>query len=114
MPTFACAGKPDAGLIELSNAMRINATELQAIRSTLGAVDPRGRIYLFGSRTDDQRRGGDIDLFLEATKPIDLKTALLLQYRLTVACDTKVDLLVKSPADDDQPIHQIARQGVRL
>ena len=94
--------------------MHINAIELQAIRSTLGAADPRGRIYLFGSRADDQRHGGDIDLFLEATKPIDVKTALLLKYRLTAACDTQVDLLVKSPADDDQPIHQIARQGVRL
>ena len=94
--------------------MRINATELQAIRAPLGAVDPRGSIYLFGSRAGNQRRGGDIDLFLEATKPIDLKTTLLLQYRLSAACDTKVDLLVKSPADDDQPIHQIARLGVKL
>ena len=94
--------------------MRINATELQAISTTLGAADPRGQIYPFGSQADDTRRGSDIDLFLEATQPIDLKTALLLQYRLTAACDTKADLLVKSPGDDDQPIHQIARLGVRL
>jgi len=94
--------------------MRIDVTELQPIRAILGAVDPSDSIYLFGSRADERSRGGDIDLLLEATKPIDLGTALLLKYRLSAACDTKVDLLVKSPEDRDQPIHQIARQGVRL
>jgi len=94
--------------------MRINATELSAIRATLGALDPLGRIYLFGSRVDDTRRGGDIDVFLEASKSIDLKTALALQHRLISACDTKVDLLIKSPDQADLPIHQIARRGIRL
>ena len=94
--------------------MRIDVTELQPIRATMGAVDSRGSIYLFGSRADDRRRSGDIDLFLGATTPFDFKTALRLQHRLSAACDTKMDLLVKSPEDRDQPIHQIARQGVRL
>jgi uncharacterized protein len=94
--------------------MRLNAAELQAIRDTLHAVDPHGRVYLFGSRADDRRRAGDIDIFLESAKPIDLKTAMQLQYRLSLACDTKVDLLVKSPGDSDMPIHQIARQGILL
>ncbi len=94
--------------------MRLNAQELDAIRSTLGALDPEGRIYLFGSRVDDSRRGGDIDLFLEATKPIDLKTALQVQYRLISACDVHVDLLIKDPDEPDSAIHQIARSGLRL
>jgi hypothetical protein len=33
---------------------------------------------------------------------------------LTAACDTRVDLLVKTPDQTDQPIHQIARRGIRL
>jgi predicted nucleotidyltransferase len=94
--------------------MRLNPNELSAIRTTLGAVDSLGNVYLFGSRADDNRRGGDIDLFLDATRAIDLKTALTLQYRLTAACDTKVDLLVKTPGQADMPIHEIARRGIRL
>ncbi len=78
--------------------MRLNPSELSAIRTTFGAVDSLGHI----------------DLFLDATQAIDLKTALTLQYRLTAACDTKVDLLVKTPDQADQPIHQIARRGMRL
>ena len=94
--------------------MRLTSRELSSIRTTLSALDPMGHIYLYGSRADDTRRGGDIDLFLEASRAIDLKTMLTTQYRLMVACDTKVDLLVKTPEQADMPIHQIARGGIRL
>ena len=88
--------------------MRINPTELKALRSIIGALDPAGRLYLYGSRADDTRKGGDIDLYLEASRPIDLKTRLTTQYRLELACDTRVDLLVKNPDQAVQSIHQVA------
>ena len=95
--------------------MRLNSTELHALRSILRALDPAGRIYLYGSRTDDLRRGGDIDVYLQASSPIDLKTQLSTQYRLELACDTHVDLLVKNPGQPAQPIHKIAiEQGILL
>jgi len=77
--------------------MRLKPAELNAIRLNVRSFDPDGQLYLYGSRADDARRGGDIDLFLEATRAIDLKAALTLQYRLSSACDTKVDLLIKTP-----------------
>jgi len=95
--------------------MRLNTKELQALRAILGELDPAGRLYLYGSRVDDSRRGGDIDLYLQASRPIDLKTRLRTQYRLQQACDTRVDLLVKNPAQPELPIHQIAvEQGLLL
>lgn len=95
--------------------MRLSTAELQSVRSILVALDPNGRIYLYGSRTDDKRRGGDIDVYLQASRPIDLKTQLGTQYRLELACDTRVDLLVKNPEQAMQPIHQIAvEQGILL
>ena len=94
--------------------MRLNASELNAIRSTLAAADPAGRIYWFGSRVDDKRRGGDIDVFLESSRSINAMTALRLEYRMGAACDTKVDLLIKGPEEVDTPIHQVARKGIEL
>lgn len=95
--------------------MRINPTELNALRSIIAALDPAGRLYLYGSRTDDKRKGGDIDLYLEASRPIDLKTRLSAEYRLQLACDTRVDLLIKNPEQAEQTIHQIAvERGVLL
>ena len=56
--------------------MRLKSNELNALRSILIKLDPAGHIYLYGSRADDQRRGGDIDVYLEASRPIDLRTML--------------------------------------
>ncbi|WP_366520928.1 nucleotidyltransferase domain-containing protein [Rhodoferax sp.] len=90
--------------------MRLSRVELAALRSIIGALDPAGQIYLYGSRADDARRGGDIDVYLQASKDIDLKTRLRTQYRLQQACNTHVDLLVKNPQQPTQTIHQIATE----
>ena len=95
--------------------MRLTTTEHQTITSILRSVDPQGEVLLFGSRADDQRKGGDIDLFWRTSRPIDLKTQLSTQWRLQVSCDTHVDLLVQTPGEPEREIFQIARQtGVLL
>ncbi|MBI4986345.1 MAG: nucleotidyltransferase domain-containing protein [Rhodocyclales bacterium] len=94
--------------------MRLSPHELQAVRQTLFEQDPNGHAWLFGSRADDSRRGGDIDLYFETSRPLDLKTALTLERRLTDLCNTKVDLLVRNPGQPEQPIYVVARKGVPL
>lgn len=94
--------------------MRLLDKEVNIIRSVIHDIDPDGKIYLFGSRRDDLRRGGDIDLFLDASLVIPLKSQLAMQYRLVSQCDTHVDLLVKTPEDEEQTIYGIARQGILL
>lgn len=94
--------------------MRLKPHELHAVRQMLLGADPGGRAWLFGSRADDSRRGGDIDIYFETTRRIDLKASLMLEYRLTTLCGTKVDLLIRNPGQAEQPIHGIAREGVPL
>ena len=62
--------------------MRLSPLELDAVCRTQYGADPNGRAWLFGSSADDFRRGGDIDIYFEASRPIDLKTSLALEYRL--------------------------------
>jgi hypothetical protein len=45
---------------------------------------------------------------------LDLKRQLELEYRLSAECDTKVDLLVKNPGQEESAIFTIARQGILL
>jgi len=40
--------------------MRLTTAEHQAIRQAITKVDPEASIYLFGSRANDNARGGDI------------------------------------------------------
>lgn len=94
--------------------MRLSKQEKAGIQFVLRAADPAAEIRLFGSRTDDTKRGGDIDIFFETSRTMELKERLLLQYRLSATCDMQVDLLVKTPEDHDAPIFRIAKNGILL
>jgi predicted nucleotidyltransferase len=97
--------------------MRLTESDLRAIEAASREVLPPGtRVALFGSRTDDTRRGGDIDLLLEPPDPltpaatVDLRTRLAARlYRLMG--ERRIDILV-SPAGmaDDRLVLIDARQ----
>ena len=44
--------------------IRLNSFEVDAIKKAFKEVFKEGEVYLFGSRVDDTKRGGDIDLYL--------------------------------------------------
>ena len=95
--------------------MRLSEPELSSIKKLVSEYDPNARLFLFGSRVDDLKRGGDIDLYIESSIPFDLKTIYMMQHKISMACDIDVDLIVKRPDDEDEPIYEIARNtGVRL
>lgn len=44
--------------------MRLSAKEIIRLKTTLFELSPEATIYLFGSRTNDDLQGGDIDLLV--------------------------------------------------
>ena len=44
--------------------MRLSQKEIEAIKTNFEKFFDEGVLYLFGSRVDDTRRGGDIDLYI--------------------------------------------------
>ena len=46
--------------------MRISEAEADAIIASVEKFDPDAEVYLFGSRADDQKRGGDIDILVKS------------------------------------------------
>lgn len=72
------------------------------------------KIWIFGSRVDDNQRGGDVDIFLENISVIEIDAIkrIRCQSQLTELFDLKVDLIV---GNGNKPIHQIAKAtGVRI
>ncbi len=48
--------------------MRLTKLQLEAIKETfLKHFEATDKLWLFGSRVDDNKRGGDIDLYIETT-----------------------------------------------
>ena len=47
--------------------MRINSFYKETIVREFNNIFGIGKIYLFGSRVDDSKKGGDIDLYIETT-----------------------------------------------
>lgn len=75
-------------------------------------------VKVFGSRLDDQARGGDIDLLIESIQPINQSRykSLQLVARLQILLgDQAIDVLVIDPQTDKYPIHHEAlNTGVAL
>jgi predicted nucleotidyltransferase len=44
--------------------MRLSQKEIDAIKTNFEKFFDEGVLYLFGSRVDDTRKGGDIDLYI--------------------------------------------------
>jgi predicted nucleotidyltransferase len=99
--------------------MRLSEHARKLIRDTvLEVFGADAAVSLFGSRIDDEARGGDIDLLIELRQPAadrERKTLQLiarLQLRLG---DQPIDVLVLDPATERNPVHEQAlRTGVLL
>lgn len=92
--------------------MRLSRQHRQEIlRVVTETCGPEARVRLFGSRLDDARRGGDVDLLIEL--PTEPEHVFDLQRRLSVqllrALDSRpVDVLVVGPSTPRASVHEEA------
>lgn len=91
------------------------AAIIQTFQNFFSADD---HIWLFGSRVDDTKRGGDIDLYIETQendtrKLHDQKIKFLVNLEKKIG-EQKIDVVIKTP-QKILPIHEEARKtGVLL
>ena len=99
--------------------MRLTPEQVAIIREAAAEVfGSDARVWLFGSRVDDAKRGGDIDLLIECdqtiTNPAFSAARMAAQVQRGLH-GRKVDVLLSAPDLLRLPIHEIARsQGVSL
>lgn len=76
-------------------------------------------VYLFGSRTDDRKKGGDIDLLInntnEETLTLEAKIRFLAQLKATIG-DRKIDVVFDNDTTRQKEnfYRSIIRQKVEL
>lgn len=92
---------------------RLSPHEVESIKRAVAQVaGSAARLSLFGSRVDDNLRGGDIDLLLEPDTPTEHPAWLGAQVEAAILLalgDQKVDVLVAAPNLTDSLVHQAAR-----
>ncbi len=90
--------------------MRLTDFESNAIKQSACEVfGAKTQVFLFGSRTDDSKKGGDIDLYIKAETGKDLKHKI--KYLLML--EQKIDIVFAE--DQSRAIKQQAiLHGIRL
>lgn len=102
--------------------MRLTQEEQHDIAEAARAVLPAGsRVMLFGSRTDDTRRGGDMDLLVETVAALAADESVTLCRRLTAQLyrrlgERRIDMLmtVQGAPDDRAVVRAARRDGIEL
>jgi len=95
--------------------MRLSTYEVKSIKESFFSVFKEGTISLFGSRVDDTKKGGDIDLYIQtpkekATLENKIKFLVLLKEKIG---EQKIDVVLSR--DKTRLIEQEAlRTGVKL
>ncbi len=86
--------------------MRLEEKDLikKIIRQKLGNV----KIYLFGSRMYDNKKGGDIDIYIDKKLTSKEKIELLTEFTLN-GIERKIDLVSKG-----SKLEKIAKKGILL
>lgn len=80
--------------------MRLNDSEKAAIKETINLFDDRAKIYLFGSRVDDTKKGGDIDLLIMSSK-LTFEDKIKIRLKLFDKIgEQKIDLLIAKDTSD--------------
>lgn len=82
------------------DSVRLTKEEITAIRETVRALDDEARVYLFGSRTDNTKRGGDIDLLVMSHK-LTSGDAGKIRWRLwELLGEQKIDIVIAADTTD--------------
>ena len=84
--------------------MRLTQTEVKAIKQAFRQSFEQRDIYLFGSRVDDNKKGGDIDLFIDPGADLDSlaekRLAFLVDLKMAIG-DQKNDVVINTHSNRD-------------
>ena len=99
--------------------MRLTPEQIAIIRSAATEVfGSDARVWLFGSRVDDAKRGGDIDLLIEAVQ-LPAVESFMRKVRFLGKLEDglgerKIDVVIQHPGDTRAIVRIAHATGVRL
>ena len=74
--------------------MRITEHEKKAIIDAVQSADPNAKVWLFGSRVDDNKKGGDIDIGILSLKVDVMEEIKIRQKIYDKIGEQKIDIVI--------------------
>ncbi|MBK8382093.1 MAG: nucleotidyltransferase domain-containing protein [Ignavibacteria bacterium] len=94
--------------------MRLKEFEIRAIKEAVRSMDSKAKVYLFGSRVDDTKKGGDIDLLIISGK-LEFGDKYKIYSKITHTLeDQKIDIIINNGVDTNYFIYDALRNGLKL
>ncbi|MBF0205293.1 MAG: nucleotidyltransferase domain-containing protein [Oligoflexia bacterium] len=82
--------------------MRLSTEEKNTIISCILEFDPHAKVYLFGSRTDEHKKGGDLDI-LVISELLSFSDKFKILAKIEGAMgEQQIDLLLKNQDEADK------------
>jgi uncharacterized protein len=99
--------------------MRLTEFEIESIRTLAGLhFGEKAEVFLFGSRTNDSGRGGDIDLFIRSNETSLLNAREKVNFisdLIVLIGEQKIDVVLDNRGLIDSPfLKTISNTGIRL
>jgi len=96
--------------------MRLTPDQIKVILSVIHEMaGSRAKAWLYGSRLDQSRRGGDVDLLVQSTPEIGLLQRARIKNQLEEQLGLPVDVVSAADEGSFRPFVRIAMaQGVQL
>ena len=94
--------------------MRISEIEKTTIVNAILEKDRNAQIFLFGSRTDDFKKGGDIDILVQSDKIGLLEIVKIKSNIFKNIPEQKIDLLISKSNEKNPFVDFISNQLISL
>ena len=94
--------------------MRLSKLEIHNLKAQTLQIDPKAQLSLFGSRTDDSKRGGDIDILIKSNviRNQDLSKILLCFFEKFG--EQKLDIVIDDQQHNQAFIQHIKNHSISL
>jgi len=103
--------------MESSRKIRLTESHLKTIKLLALKYFDTEEVKIFGSRTDLNKKGGDIDIYIRTDKSDNIlksKIAFLRDFE-KIHGEQKIDLIIQSSKSSDKKIFKIARKlGIKI
>jgi len=94
--------------------VRLTITEIKILKQSIQSLDNTAEVFLFGSRVDDNQRGGDIDILIQSQHLSRRDLRHIRGEFCQQFGEQKLDLVIDNGADNQAFIKMIQLEAVLL